>query len=215
MQRPRLSHQITSLFESYPLQCLKSLRGIPAASEPQLDETGKEEDVLQLCSTHTHAPTPSPLIFHCLCPPLLLHRPTSRFQTAAWISSWFHPAERWEEPSEQRIMASNTTRLWSLAAWSCVVGVKASWRQQFSKVDSSDKLQYLPPDRLERTPLKSPLHPCFYPFSEKEQHIVIKSENVFQTEALFLFYIDLFLSEATTWKKASTCCCGTSPVSAG
>lgn len=79
----------------------------------------------------------------------------------------------------------------SLAVWLCVVGVKASWRQQFSKVDSSDKGQYLPPGRLERTPPKSPLRLCFYPFSEKEQRIVIKSEDAFQTEALFFFVFTL------------------------
>lgn len=117
--------------------------------------------------------------------------------------------------AENNGIKHHSTVKFSSAAWSCVVGVKASWKQQFSKVDSSDKGQYLPPGRREQTPLKSPLHLCFYPFSEKEQRIVMKSENVFQTEVLFLFYIDLFLVEAPTWKKASTCCCGTSPVSAG
>lgn len=104
--------------------------------------------------------------------------------------------------AENNGIKHHSTVKFGSAAWSCVVGVKASWRQQFSKVDSSDKGQYLPPGRLEQTPLKSPLHLCFYPFSEKEQRIVIKSEDVFQTEALFLFVLYWFASQwGTNLKK--------------
>lgn len=42
---------------------------------------------------HTHTLTPSPLVFHVFVS-VTSSCPTLRFQTAAWISSSFHPVER-------------------------------------------------------------------------------------------------------------------------
>lgn len=63
--------------------------------DPDLSGMGwvEEEEEVQHGCTHTHALTKSPPILHVHVT-FISTRPTSRFQTAAWISSWFHPGER-------------------------------------------------------------------------------------------------------------------------
>lgn len=91
-------------FQSKSLRSSHRVSGGGRSTQNHKLDTDREEeersDVLHICihpHTHSHqALSFFPPVSLSPSPPLV---PTSRSQTAAWTSSWFHPAEREKEQS--------------------------------------------------------------------------------------------------------------------
>lgn len=158
-------------------------------------------DVLHPCTHYMHVLTLSPLgILCCLCP---FCHPTSRFQRVAWTSSWFHPAGKmrgYMRAEHSQLTARNCKCKWLIEFYG---------GSDFTRAENCDGGRHQPPGRLQQTPPMSPLHLCFYPFSERKEQNSREGSYVSSRSTWFS------TNETQTWKKASTCCCGTSPVSAG